>query len=121
MLCFGFCCLVFLHTGNAGTAADKEDTTSPLSVPAAVPKCCRYQLLHFLSVPNAGREYPEVLLQENSNCTLKYQLPGINVAVDLPSALHQAVAVYVNCQTSAFIKSHWKVPVFQLFLADEAE
>lgn len=106
MLCFGFCCLVFLHTGNAGTAADKEDITSPRSVPAAVPKCSRYHLLHFPSVPNAGREYPEIRLKENSNYTLNYQLPGINVAVDLQSALHQAGAVCVNCQISTFIKAH---------------
>lgn len=59
MLCFGFCCPVFLHTGEAGTAADKEDITSPHSVPAAVSKCSRYHL-YFPSMPSAGREYPEI-------------------------------------------------------------
>lgn len=63
MLWFGFCCLMFLHTG---TADNKERIA-----PAALPECSMCCLLHFPSMPSTGREYREIQFKNNSNCKLK--------------------------------------------------
>lgn len=59
------------------------------------------------SKPGTGREHQEIELKNNSNYALKYQVPGMNVAVDLQSTFYQAGAVCTK-RISPCVEVLWK-------------